>query len=123
MDIGEHGTWSLTEPGSQVLRGKQSVRLRPETMSSSKKVRGASPDSSIQSPDDEPLLASLKKLRLSLAQSQGVPAYVIFADRTLIELAVKRPQNLDEMRHIHGIGQAKLDRFGQMFLDVIQVEG
>ncbi|WP_341704769.1 HRDC domain-containing protein, partial [Ferrovibrio sp.] len=47
------------------------------------------------------------------------PAYLVFSDRTLIELAVKRPGSLYRMADIHGIGQAKLDRFGQAFLDVV----
>ncbi len=119
MDIGEHGTWSLTEPGSHVLRGKQTVRLRPDTLGADKKDRSAQESKPAHNPQDEPLLAALKKLRLSLAQAQGVPAYVIFPDRTLIELAANRPRSLDEMSHIHGIGQAKLDRFGEMFLGVI----
>ena len=68
---------------------------------------------------DAGLLADLKNLRSSLAQAQGVPAYVIFPDRTLMELAAKRPNTLGAMHLIHGVGQAKLDRFGQKFLDVI----
>ena len=119
MDIGELSGWSLTEPGSHVLRGKQTVALRADVLRTEKTKRTASAPAAAIDAADAPVLAELKRLRTSLAQAQGVPAYVIFPDRTLLELAAKRPQNLAEMRQIHGIGQAKLDRFGQAFLEVL----
>ena len=118
MDLGEMGGWSLTEPGSHVLRGKQTIALRADVLRSEKTKRSSVP-SPPTAPADAPLLAKLKQLRAGLAQEKGVPAYVIFPDRTLLELAAQRPRSLDEMHQIHGIGQAKLDRFGQAFLSVI----
>ena len=120
MDIGEQGGWSLTEAGSHVLRGKQSISLRAEMLGLKKSKRsGSAAQTPAVGAADAPLLTALKGLRSALAQAQGVPAYVIFPDRTLMELAANRPQTLAAMRLIHGIGQAKLDRFGQQFLDVI----
>ena len=69
---------------------------------------------------DNTLLTSLKSLRAKLAQTQRVPAYVVFSDRTLIELATHRPDSLRAMREIHGVGDAKLERYGAAFLEVIQ---
>jgi ATP-dependent DNA helicase RecQ len=69
---------------------------------------------------DNTLLISLKSLRAKLAQTQRVPAYVVFSDRTLIELATHRPDSLRAMREIHGVGDAKLERYGSAFLEVIQ---
>ena len=69
---------------------------------------------------DATLLAALKGLRAKLAQAQRVPAYVVFSDRTLIELATHRPDTLRVMREIHGVGDAKLERYGSAFLEVIQ---
>ena len=69
--------------------------------------------------EDEPLLAAMKSLRRELAEAARVPAYVIFPDRTLNELATKRPANLDQMMLINGIGAKKLDKFGAAFLKVI----
>lgn len=70
-------------------------------------------------PSDQRLLSALKDLRRRLATELQQPAYVIFSDRTLLELAAKRPTSLYRLTDIHGIGQAKLERFGQAFLDVV----
>jgi ATP-dependent DNA helicase RecQ len=69
--------------------------------------------------EDASLLSALKAKRRALAEAGGVPAYVIFPDRTLIELAEKRPQTLDAMMGITGIGAKKLESYGAGFLAVI----
>ena len=69
---------------------------------------------------DAALLGALKALRTRLAQAQKVPAYVVFSDRTLVELATHRPATAGAMREIHGVGDAKLERFGDAFLEVIR---
>jgi ATP-dependent DNA helicase RecQ len=65
------------------------------------------------------LLTALKAKRRHLAEAQGVPAYVVFPDKTLIEMAEKRPVTLDEMIRINAIGARKLESYGQAFLEVI----
>jgi ATP-dependent DNA helicase RecQ len=69
--------------------------------------------------EDEGLLSALKARRRALADAAGVPAYVIFPDRTLIEMATRRPQTLDALAGITGVGAVKLDRFGATFLEVL----
>jgi ATP-dependent DNA helicase RecQ len=59
-------------------------------------------------------------LRSAIATAQGYPAYVVFPDRTLIEMAKERPHGLDELAGIHGVGAAKLQKYGAAFLAVIQ---
>ena len=71
------------------------------------------------SEDDAPLLSALKAKRRALAEAANVPAYVIFPDRTLIEMAEARPATLDAMARIGGVGAKKLDRYGATFLEVI----
>ena len=71
------------------------------------------------SDEDAPLLSALKAKRRALAEAQRAPAYVIFPDRTLIEMAEKRPATLDQMSAISGVGAKKLERYGQTFLEVI----
>jgi len=66
---------------------------------------------------DEPLFEALRTLRLSLAQEQGVPPYVIFHDTTLTEMARTRPKTLDAMRYISGVGEQKLKHYGHQFLE------
>ena len=91
--------------------------LVPKTKKSRKGTAAApAPDSSGA---DAGLLERLKQLRRTMAAAAGVPAYVVFPDRTLIELATHRPASLDQMSAIHGVGQAKLARYGRAFLEAI----
>ena len=71
------------------------------------------------SEEDAPLLSALKAKRRALAEAQKVPAYVIFPDRTLIEMAETCPTSLDGMAHVSGVGAKKLERYGDLFLEVI----
>jgi ATP-dependent DNA helicase RecQ len=59
-------------------------------------------------------------MRTELAREQGVPPYVIFHDSTLQEILQKMPTNLEELRQISGVGQAKLDRYGRHFIQVVR---
>jgi ATP-dependent DNA helicase RecQ len=77
---------------------------------------------SLVSEEDAPLLSALKAKRRALAEQQKVPAYIVFNDKTLIEMAERRPQNLDQMASIGGVGAKKLDSYGQAFLSVITGE-
>ncbi|HJW39627.1 MAG TPA: HRDC domain-containing protein, partial [Rhizomicrobium sp.] len=65
------------------------------------------------------LLAALKELRLRLAKQRRVPAYAIFPDRTLIDMAERRPRSLDEFAEVNGVGAKKLAEFGAVFLKVL----
>ena len=69
---------------------------------------------------DADLLAALKTLRSKLAQTQRVPAYIVFSDRTLVDMATHRPKSSKAMREMHGVGETKLERYGAAFLNVIQ---
>jgi ATP-dependent DNA helicase RecQ len=66
------------------------------------------------------LLARLKELRSAIAREDRVPAYVVFADRTLAELAVRRPRTTTAMEQVRGIGPAKLEKYGERFLAVLK---
>ena len=65
------------------------------------------------------MFEALRLLRLDLAREDGVPAFVVASDRTLREIALLRPRNLDELQLAHGIGPAKADRYGQRILSVV----
>ena len=127
LDIAGHGAWFITDAGRAVLKGQQTVELRAEALSGSSGGRNARSRASASSAAieatlsaaDQRLLAALKDLRRELAAELQQPAYVIFSDRTLIELATRRPGAFHRLTDIHGIGQAKLERFGQAFLDVV----
>jgi ATP-dependent DNA helicase RecQ len=69
---------------------------------------------------DDPLLLALKALRTRFAKSEGVPAYVIFSDRSLIDMAARRPTSARAFGEVHGVGQAKLERYADAFLEVVK---
>jgi ATP-dependent DNA helicase RecQ len=68
---------------------------------------------------DAPLLARLKEWRREQARVQGVPPYVVFHDRTLVEVAARQPRDLDALAQVSGIGAAKLERYGEELLAVL----
>ena len=118
----QHGSWRVTKDGWQVLRGNESVRLRypPERAERTRRTRARTPDAKPDlSPRDQELLAALRAKRTELARAQNVPAYVIFPDRTLLEMATARPASRDAMAEIGGVGARKLEKYGAIFLEVI----
>ncbi|MEM9498049.1 MAG: DNA helicase RecQ [Pseudomonadota bacterium] len=115
-DPERHGGLRITEKAHPVLQGLQSVTLRRDTLE--KPGRRVAPKALV-SDDDAPLLAALKARRRALAEAAKVPAYVVFNDRTLVEMAEARPATLDDMVKITGVGKKKLARYGQAFLDVL----
>jgi ATP-dependent DNA helicase RecQ len=119
-DPTRHGALRLTEPARPLLRGETTITLRADTVRrpGGRAAPRAEPVALVDA-DDEGLFAALKARRRELADAAGVPAYVIFSDRTLIELATHRPQTLDAMGGITGVGSVKLARFGATFLEII----
>jgi ATP-dependent DNA helicase RecQ len=77
-------------------------------------------DSPDLSASDEQLLAALKQKRIEIARRDSVPAYIVFSDRTLADMAVKRPVSLAAMAGVRGVGEMKLARYGESFLAVIR---
>jgi ATP-dependent DNA helicase RecQ len=71
-------------------------------------------------PGDEELFSALKSLRGKLAKESKVPPYVVFADRTLAELATRRPRTLASFGDVRGVGPAKLEKYAGKFLEVIR---
>ena len=121
QDLMEHGRWSVTDEGWRVLKGEGKVELRKDLGGSAKSGKRSGKSAAAVSVDagDADLLAALKALRSQLAQSQRVPAYVVFSDRSLVEMATHRPATLPALREIHGVGDTKLERYGPAFLEVI----
>jgi len=118
-DPARHGALYMTKTAEPILRGENQITLRKDLSQPTK--RSSTPTALVQE-EDAPLLSALKGKRKELAQRAGVPAFVVFADRTLIEMAQGRPQNFDEMARISGVGAKKLERYGDAFLSVIMGE-
>jgi len=81
---------------------------------------GATDEAATLDAADERLLARLRALRSELARSEGVPAYVVFPDRTLAEIAVRKPRSAHALAEIRGVGPTKLERYGPRFLEVVR---
>ena len=120
VDLAGHGGLSISDAGRDFLRDKPTLMLRvprPPRARRDKVMRGSAQSS--VSHRDEDLFQALRRKRLEIARVQNVPPYVIFHDKTLIELAAARPASRDEMSNVPGVGEAKLDRYGPAFLEVI----
>ena len=113
------GALRLTESARPILKGEQSINLRRDSFAKAvvpKKIK------TLIAEEDEPLFAALKMKRRELAEAQKVPAYIVFADAVLLEMAKHRPSNLDQFSQLAGVGQKKRDRYGDVFLEVINGE-
>ncbi len=115
-DPARHGALHITDAAHPVLRGEAAVTLREDSV---KRAKPAFVPKMQVTEEDAPLFSALKAKRRALAEAARVPAYVIFPDRTLQEMAERRPQTLDEMARISGVGTKKLDSYGDAFLAVI----
>ena len=114
-----HGALTMTDAALPILRGEESIQLRKDSIDRARDRRSTPAVRTLVSEEDEPLLSALKAKRRALAEAQRVPAYVIFPDRTLIEMAESRPATLDDMARVGGVGAKKLERYGATFLEVI----
>ena len=114
-DPERHGALVMTEAARPILRAEIPIRLRREVAQRTPRPAARA----LVSEEDAPLLSALKAKRRALAEAAGMPAYIVFNDRTLIEMAETRPANLDAMARIGGVGATKLERYGAAFLEVI----
>ena len=114
-DPERQGGLRMTEAARPILRGEATITLRRDGLATPARPEARA----LVAEDDAPLLAALKARRRAIADAQGVPAYIVFTDRTLIEMAERRPQSLDEMAQITGVGAKKLESFGAAFLEVV----
>jgi len=124
VDMEAYGGLKLTEAARPVLRGEQEVWLRRDADPVKRKARRAERNAKAREPfagaSDDPLWLALKAKRTELAREQGVPPYVIFHDSTLLEILNHKPQTLGDMAQISGVGQAKLAKYGDAFLQVVE---
>ncbi len=119
VDLEGHGALKLTEQCRPVLRGEIELQLRRQRKVEREKRSSQRSVAELRS-IDEPLFEALRALRLKFSEEQQVPPYVIFHDKTLIDMARLRPVSTDQMRYISGVGEQKLTRYGQAFLAEIK---
>ena len=121
MDVTGYGGLQLTEKGIDLLREGGRFLFRRETLRP-KSVRPKVHASTMMrelTDNDKALLAALKRLRLQFAKERGVPAYAIFRDRSLAEMAAHRPSSEESFARVYGVGTAKLRDFAAPFMEVI----
>ncbi len=126
VDVEGHGGLSLAADARAVLRGEREIRLRRDPGAPPRERRrgGHQRPRPALEPADEAVFQALRAYRAEVARAQGTPAYVIFHDSTLMEVARRRPRNLVALATVPGIGQAKLERYGLAILEVVaQTDG
>jgi len=114
-----HGALMMTEKARPILRDEETVKLRRDTIRTTSRRPAAK---TLVSEENAPLMSALKAKRRALAEAAKVPAYIIFPDRTLAEMADARPSSLDDMARVSGVGAKKLANYGDAFLEVINGE-
>ncbi len=120
-DPTRHGALRMTDAALPILRDEAKITLRRDSIKAAGTSRRPAVKAMVNE-EDAPLLSALKAKRRGLAEAAKVPAYIIFTDRTLIEMAETRPANLDQMAGVSGIGAKKLESYGAAFLEVINGE-
>ena len=122
VDIEGHGALRLTAASAGVLRGERSLALRTEPPAAVRRrervARTGEP--AIELPAEAAVrFESLRNWRAETARTQNVPAYVIFHDATLREIALAQPDGLDMLASISGVGAGRLERYGRAVLDTL----
>ncbi len=121
---GEHGTLALTDASADVLGRRREVMMRREperaarSSGSSRKASAAAAVAELPA-DALPRFEALRAWRAATAKEQGVPAYVIFHDATLREIAAQAPDSLGKLRGISGVGENKLAKYGEGVLETL----
>jgi ATP-dependent DNA helicase RecQ len=115
--------YRLTEKSGPVLKGEEEIRLRrdkkPPKAAKPRDDKAAPLAAALEGPAAQ-LYEALRRLRLEIAQELELPAYVIFHDKTLREMAVIRPASREALLAISGVGESKADRYGERFLAAIR---
>ncbi len=122
-DVERMGGLVMTQSARPILRGEASIDLRMDTI----RKAGAAPSRrapvALVAEEDEPILSALKMKRRELAEAVHAPAYVIFPDKTLIEMVTHKPVTLDDFSRLNGVGAKKLEKYGKVFLAVLNGAG
>ncbi|MCE9546895.1 MAG: DNA helicase RecQ [Planctomycetia bacterium] len=125
----QHGSLQLTPMANEILRGERELQLRKDAEAAPRKRERTRKARAPMAPTvlppaviaaDASLFDALRARRLDVSRQHGVPPYVIFHDATLRDMEARRPTTLAEMAKVSGVGAAKLERYGAIFLDVLQ---
>ena len=124
INIQRYGALQITQKGETVLKGEEEYFYRKiefNTPIKEKRIKPETIDAEILD-DEKELFSLLKSKRMELALKLRVPAYIIFPDATLHQMLLHKPQTLEEMGRLNGVGQQKLEKYGKDFLSIIANE-
>lgn len=120
----EYKTLTMTDEGEELVKSRRTLLMkrpkRAKSALSASAVQTSPTLSAELSPEDEKLMQGLKKLRKKLADTLGVPAYVVFSDATLRDMCAKKPHTKAEFLMVSGVGSMKAERYGKQFISVIE---
>ncbi|PCH46963.1 MAG: DNA helicase RecQ [Hyphomicrobiales bacterium] len=125
VDVAGYSSLKITDKGNAFTRGEGNFTYREQPLAPKRSSQSNSVSNRKMAPAmdlserDQGLFGALKNKRLELAQERNVPAYVIFPDRTLQEIARRRPSSMEEFAEIKGVGKSKLQTLGEIFIDVV----
>ena len=121
INIKKFGCLQITKSGLEILKDDKYFNYKEIVFKAAKTTKKNKNTKKVLNIDNNDLeiLTSLKELRLNIAREKSIPAFVIFPDSSLIEMAKIKPQNLQEMIKINGVGPSKLKKYGTSFLEVI----
>jgi ATP-dependent DNA helicase RecQ len=122
VDVEGHGALRLTQASAALLKGETTLTLRAEEQKaprSRRESRGSTESAGDLPADAQARFEALRRWRSEAARTQGVPAYVIFHDATLRQIALAEPANLDALAEVQGVGAAKLERYGDAVLELL----
>ncbi|MCI5899821.1 MAG: DNA helicase RecQ [Firmicutes bacterium] len=124
VSTGEYHVIQLTDTSEDILNGgtvlMKTAKEKPKLVSGKKQKRGSS--GSVSGDMDHALFERLRALRLEIARAQKVPPYIVFSDKTLVQMCILRPQTHSEMLQVSGVGEMKYAKYGEQFLTLLKKE-
>lgn len=118
-DVERMGGLVMTQSARPILRGESSIDLRMDTIRKAGSAPSRRAPVALVAEEDESILSALKMKRRELAEALRAPAYVVFPDKTLIEMATHKPVTMDDFSRLNGVGAKKLEKYGKIFLEVL----
>jgi ATP-dependent DNA helicase RecQ len=115
-----YGGLFLTKKSREVLFENKKVKMKVKSATKDNNKTEKPIPAKIAYNEDEDLLNALKALRMNIARKSKVPAYIICSNATLTDMASKKPQNITQLLTVSGIGEAKAEKYGSMFINVIK---
>jgi ATP-dependent DNA helicase RecQ len=119
LNTGEHGGLHITPQGHDFLKEKKTVHLRKPEDRRAARERLEKNAMTFDSEPDKALFTALKTLRMEIAREQNIPPYIVFHDKTLREMAIAKPASPEALMRVAGVGERKMQSYGEAFLRVI----